>query len=203
MKYHCKNKILITSVEGMGSTLLVALLGRYGYDVGYTQEEIAKVMERPKPKGLEYLRDKRSPFKQERESEFDPSPHIMKYNGWTGLEDGVKRTFLETAEYYGWDVEHVIVPVREYGDWMYSQGVGIGNVAWTPETAYKHYHGRLLELFLHIESKGYDFTVIRFPMLAQLVPYCFHKLDRAMNGIDFYPFKDIFDQTVKLEKITK
>ena len=116
MEYKYRSKILIAGPTGTGTTFLLGLMHHMGFDTGYDNETVDKIVS-GRGKGLEYVRANptRKPWLDSREQGLDISPHVIKQPIQDYGDDGGTGEIcdaVDIAAENGWDIQHMFLTVR-------------------------------------------------------------------------------------------
>lgn len=166
--------IIITGPGRSGTTFLIRMLTRLGFDTGFEQDEDRFYYQNLRA-GFEYINDGFS-FDEPTPGQFEPLPRVLKGPEWSfHLKPFIKAGYLE--------VEHIILPVRDL-DLATASRLDAGLIwrVWPDRLAESQAEvmaealGRVVEACVLFELPC---TVMRFPDLVVSEEYCYQKL----NGV--------------------
>ena len=192
-----KKKIIIAGTGRAGTSFLVVLLTRLGFNTGYAAyiEDYSDDLRA----GCEYDLFHLDPKKQKQS--YKQAPYILKHPEYSlQLESLLKNKLLE--------VEHVIIPVRDISQVARSRRntnlvwtiEGINDMASNLETdqiALTYALGKLVET---CTLYNLPFTILKFPDLVTDAHYCYQSLSKVFK-INKDRFNKIFRQLSKPESI--
>jgi len=196
MEYLSRNKILIAGPTGTGTTFLIGLLHRLGFDTGFDDEQVTKVLT-GRGKGLEYTRNNkwRKPWLAARETGQDISPHVIKQpiqdygdDGGTGVICDV----LDIADENEWTVQHLFVTVRQLSSVVESvqRRMKTGDSVMFKVSGDEALRQRELlaaegfyKMSCKLATREHPYTLIKFPESVDDPEYCFRKLRPILNPI--------------------
>lgn len=169
---------------------MVGLLTRLGLDTGYTEGQIEGIYS-----GLEIMAGskwtRRSRRRLWRREGIDNSPRVVKHP--FGME--TRPHLLNWRDKLGWDVERVIVMVRdiEVTGRHREEAAGKGRFDLS-------HHDTMLRVFLH-EAVRNEWPVhfVSFPRAVQDVKYCWGQLQPLSR--EFEQFKSVWERHVHPEEI--
>jgi len=196
MDHNSQNKILIAGPTGTGTTFLLALLHRLGFETGFDDAHVDKVTS-GRGKGLEYVRGKltRNPWLVEKEKGRDISPQVIKQpiqdhgdDGGTGIICDV----LDIADENDWIIRHLFVTVRNLtsvvesiarrvkkGDYVMYKVKGDEAKRQRELLAAEGFYKMACKLAV----RDHPYTLIEFPESVYDPEYCFGKLKPVLNSI--------------------
>jgi len=214
MEYHSQGKILIAGPTGTGTTFLLGLLHRLGFDTGFDDETVTKVVT-GRGKGLEYTRGKatRKPWLAARDQGKDISPQVIKQpiqdygdDGGTGVTGDV----LDTVNENGWVVQHLLLTVRNLTSVVESveRRMKTGDMVMFKVKGDEAKRQRELlaaegfyKLACKLAAHEYPYTLIEFPRSVEDPEYCFRKLKPVLNSIAYPDFMEIHAETARKDMV--
>lgn len=190
-------KILITGPGRSGTTFLVMLLTRLGFDTGYEPGEEAYY---PNIRaGCEKVVELDSLTADEARQALAEAPRVLKSPEWgIQLKDLLRQRIIQ--------VDHVILPVRDLDiaaksrlavdlDWLLEPTQG------DKQEYQANVHalalGRAIEACL---LYNVPCTTMKFPLLVQDEEYCYQKLN-GVESIDREEFRVMFQELARPEQI--
>jgi hypothetical protein len=194
-------KVIITGAGRAGTTFLVRLLTRLGFDTGFTPgaEPFCKEW-RSGSEWQAYVDYNDISFDQIRQT-LDASPHIMKAPEWSfWLKPLLARGLLE--------LDHLIMPIRDLDvaahsrlavglDWKMPDGLTDDE---RPDVQ-AHVHaaavGRVVEAAM---LYSIPLTIMAFPSFVRDMGYCYDKLSNVVD-IDWLPFETAWGGLAQPEMI--
>jgi len=196
MEYAARNKILIAGPTGTGTTFLIGLLHRLGFDTGFDDDLVTKIVS-GRGKGLEYIRGKstRNPWLNEKKKNRDISPQVIKQpiqdhgdDGGTGIICDI----LDIVDENDWTVRHLFVTVRNLtsvvesiarraktGDYVMYKVKGDEAKRQRELLAAEGFY----KLACKLAVREHPYTLIEFPKSVEDTEYCFRKLKPVLNPI--------------------
>jgi hypothetical protein len=162
--------IIITGPGRSGTTFLVRILARLGYETGFKPDE--EVYYDNLRAGYEYITEDFS-FDEPTPEQFEQLPHVLKGPEWSyHLKPFIKAGYLE--------VEHIILPIRDLDIAVQSRldvglfwRVDLDHLVESQTEVMAAALGRVVEACVLFELPC---TVLRFPELITNEEYCFYKL---------------------------
>ena len=193
-------KILIIGPGRSGSTFLVQLLTRLGFDTGF-QPYNEPYGENTRA-GCEWRveLDLNAPHDQWRE-QLNNMPRILKAPEWSlVLKHFVKERLVE--------VDHVFIPLRDL-DIAAKSRLDVG-LDWHVEPTDDYNYKLMDQASVHALAFGraveaceicdLPYTIMHFPRFVENKPYCYWSLMNALS-INWRMFEKVFDELAKPEKI--
>jgi len=196
VEYTSRRKILIAGPTGTGTTFLLALLHRLGFETGFDGALVDRVAS-GRGKGLEYIRGKltRNPWLAEKEKGLDTSPQVIKQpiqdhgdDGGTGVICDV----LDIVDENDWIVQHLFVTVRNLtsvvesvtrraktGDYVMYKVKGDEAKRQRELLAAEGFY----KLACKLAVREHPYTLIEFPKSVEDTEYCFRKLEPVLDPI--------------------
>ncbi len=216
MEYHRQGKILITGPTGTGTTFLLGLLHRLGFDTGFDDETVTKVIT-GRGKGLEYIRGNptRKLWLAAKERGRDISPAVLKQpiqdygdDGGTGVTSDI----LDTVDENNWIVRHLFVTVRNLTSVVESieRRMKTGDMVMFKVRGDEAKRQRELlaaegfyKLACKLAVREHPYTLIEFPKSVEDPEYCFRKLRSILNPILFVyvDFMEIHSEVAKKDMV--
>jgi len=196
MIYEHRSKILISGPTGTGTTFIIGLLHRLGFDTGFDDEIVTKVIT-DRGKGLEYIRGgvTRKPWLAAKKQGRDISPEVIKQpiqdygdDGGTGIIGDV----LDTVDENEWFVHHVLVTIRSLTSVVESieRRMKTGDKVMFKVRGDEAKRQRELlaaegfyKLACKLAVREHPYTLIEFPKSVEDPKYCFRKLRPILNPI--------------------
>jgi hypothetical protein len=216
VKYRSRSKILIAGPTGTGTTFLIGLLHRLGFDTGFSDEEVTAVV-MGRGKGLEYTRGGATmrPWRAAKRRGKDISPEVIKQPIQDHGDDGGTKVIgdvLDTVEENGWIVQHLFATVRNLTAVVDSieRRMKTGDqVMFTVRGAKDKRRRELLaaegfyKLACKLAVREHPYTLIEFPTSAEDPEYCFRKLNPILNPLllSFEDFKKIHAETARRDMV--
>lgn len=185
--------IIITGPGRSGTTLLVRLLTRLGFDTGFKDDDSSYY--EPIRAGFEY--NNGFSLNDPAPEQFANLPHILKGPEWSFY----LKPFIKAGY---WEIDHVILPVRDL-DLATASRLDAGLIwrAWPDRLVESQAEtmaealGRVVEACVLFELPC---TVMRFPDLVINEEYCYQKLSKALE-INRAEFGKAFNELSNPEQI--
>ncbi len=184
MKYNHQSKILISGPAAAGTTLLLATLAGTGMETGFYPNETRDTI-----KGLEYVDSLETvgTFEHHRNSGLDISPRVIK-RPIHGAPGNKQETILDMADGYGWQVDYVVLCLREWENRVKSAkqySLNRTNGYIHNEDLFVDQQRRTLyqfhKLIYQLTARDIPFTTIEFPRFARDFEYCANRLLPLLN----------------------
>lgn len=210
MQFEHRKKILIAGPTGTGTTFLLGLLHNLGFNTGFDDETVAKILS-GRGKGLEFTRGNptRKPWLTALQKGLDISPHVIKQPIQDYGDDGgtgVICDIIDTIEECDWQVQHIFLTVRKLTSIVESveRRMKTGDMVMFKVKGNEAKRQRELlaaegfyKMMCKLAVREYPFTLVEFPSTVDNPNYCYEKLsavlDPASHSKEF--FKTIHSQT--------
>lgn len=207
--YAGQRKILIAGPTGTGTTFLIGLLHRLGFETGFGDAEVNEVLS-GRGKGLEYTRSARTrkPWLASLKNGVDISPQTIKQpiqdygdDGGTGIIGDV----LDTIDECGWEVQHLFITVRKLSSIVDSieRRMKTGDMVTCKVSGDDDKRQRELlaaegfyKMFCKLAVREHPFTLVEFPRSVEDPEYCFARLQPVLN-VGFEEFKPVHAATAQ------
>jgi hypothetical protein len=200
MDNHVIHRVVIAGAGRAGATLLMQLLTRLGLDTGYTAyTDVHAEIHKKSDAGTQRL------FDDSQGAYIVKSTHLL-------LElDSV----LKTGKY---TIDHAFIPLRRLDDAVASRMAVtaptpqefVDSYRTAPADKYQCYyaHGQknalgrsLYDLIHSVAAFGIPHTLLDFPRFAHDPRYLFDKLAPVLGTVDYFRFREAFDDVVDLSLI--
>lgn len=178
-----KGKIIITGPGRSGTTFLVQLLTRLGFDTGF--EPYKEPVGESKRAGCEYIMEWFGLPIKEKRANLEKAPRILKAPEWSMA---LKELFFEEI----YPVDHVIIPIRDLRIAAQSRldagchYMTIGTVD-DQESVHALMLGKCIEACYLYDV---PYTLMKFPRLVTDARYCYDSLDMVFGWHDPLEFVD-------------
>jgi len=205
---------LIAGPTGTGTTFLLGLLHRLGFETGFDDETVTEVISN-RGKGLEYIRGNptRKPWLAKKGQGKDISPQVIKQpiqdygdDGGTGLIGDV----LDIVKENDWIVHHLFITIRNLtsivesverrintSDMVMFKVKGDEAKRQRELLAAEGFYKLACKLAIH----EHPYTLIEFPSSVRDPRYCFTKLSPVLGGMSFDRFVVVHKATAKPEMV--
>jgi len=202
VEYKKKNKILITGAASTGTTFLLKLFHSMGVDSGFDAKEIKKTA-----KGLEWVDDNlhRMSFLHHRGK--DLSPRIIK-RPILHQQGSAQRTFIDHAQSWGWEIDHIIFCTREWENRMVRERemrMAKNHMRPSEEEDFVAQQRNVLYQFYkmmwQITEQEIPFTMISFPRSVRDADYtwrCLEPVLKAESLAERERFNEAFKTTAEI-----
>jgi len=195
VNYDHQTKILIAGPTGTGTTFLLGLMHRLGFDTGFEDAHVTDVVSN-RGKGLEYVRNNRwrKPWLAAKDEGRDISPYVIKQPTQDHGDDGgtgILCDVLDVVDENGWNVEHLFLTVRK----LTSVVGSVARRAKTGDSVMHKVRGNELrerellaaegfyKLVCKLAVRDHPYTLIEFPASVDDPEYCFRKLRPVLNPV--------------------
>jgi hypothetical protein len=215
MKFAHRRKVLVTGPPSSGTTAMTLLLHALGIDGGFNADELSSKQIAVKGKGLEYITGTtRRQLRQDRNSGQDNSPRLIKKpivpvhenNASNGAILGGATTVLDRVQNFGWEIEHVVVTVRKFEDFL--EAARLHDTHTRSRVRLKFADTRETERWVgygfyrtiqQLEADETPYSVVEYPKFSANARYCFDKL-QPMLTCSFEEFERVHFELMSPDK---